>query len=166
VAGALMTTKTSATELTVTWQCCPFNELTVGELYAVMEVRQRVFVVEQKCAYLDADGSDHLAHHLLGWRNTPDGLLLAAYARLFPPGVKFAEASIGRVLTHPSARGDGLGKALMAEAIQRIVEADWGGPIRLASQLYLEGFYEGFDFRRVGEPYLDDGIWHLDMLRD
>ena len=161
-----MTTKTSPTELTVTWQCCPFSELTAGELYAVMEVRQRVFVVEQRCAYLDADGSDHLAHHLLGWRNTPDGLLLAAYARLFPPGVKYAEASIGRVLTHPSARGGGLGRALMAEALQRIADAAWGPPIRLAAQMYLEAFYEEFDFRRVTDPYLEDDIWHVDMLRD
>jgi ElaA protein len=130
-----------------------------------MEVRQRVFVVEQKCAYLDADGTDHLAHHLLGWRNTPDGLLLAAYARLFPPGVKFAEASIGRVLTHPSARGGGLGRTLMAEAIQKIADADWG-PIHLAAQMYLEAFYEEFDFRRVSDPYLEDDIWHVDMLRD
>lgn len=160
-----MTTRTSPTELTVTWQCCPFNELTPGELYAVMEVRQRVFIVEQKCSYLDADGSDHAAHHLLGWRNTPDGLLLAAYARLFPPGVKYPEASIGRVLTHPAARGTGLGKALMAEALQRITDAGWGQQIRLAAQLYLEGFYEDFDFSRVAEPYLEDGIWHVDMLR-
>src|SRR5687768_2462727 len=121
-----MTKRTSPTELTVTWQCCPFNELTVGELYAVMEVRQRVFIVEQKCFYLDADGLDHLAHHLLGWRNTPDELMLAAYARLFPPGVKYAEASIGRVLTHPAARGIGLGKALMTEALQRMTGAGWG----------------------------------------
>lgn len=161
-----MTTRTSPTELTVTWQCCPFNELTAGELYAVMEVRQRVFIVEQKCPYLDADGADHLAHHLLGWRNTADGLLLAAYARLFPPGVKYPEASIGRVLTHPAARGSGLGKALMAEALQRITDAGWGQPIRLAAQLYLEGFYEELDFHRVTDPYLEDGIWHVDMRRD
>ena len=161
-----MTTKTSPNELTVTWQCCPFNELTTGELYAVMEVRQRVFVVEQNCAYLDADGSDHFAHHLLGWRNTPDGLLLGAYARLFPPGVKYTESSIGRVLTHPSARGDGLGRALMAEAIQRMADLGWGRPIRLAAQMYLEAFYEEFEFRRVSDPYLEDNIWHVDMLRE
>lgn len=161
-----MTTKTSPTDATVTWQCCPFNELTVGELYALLEVRQRVFVVEQKCAYLDTDGFDHAAHHLLGWHNTPEGLLLAAYARLFPPGVKYTEASIGRVLTHPDARGTGLGKALMEEAIQRIVDAQWNGPIRIAAQMYLEAFYEGFGFHRASDPYLDDGVWHVDMLRD
>jgi ElaA protein len=159
-------TKSSQTDLTVTWQCSPFAELTAGELYAVMEVRQRVFVVEQRCAYLDADGFDHLALHLLGWRSTPDGLILSAYARLFPPGARYKQASIGRVLTHPSARGAGLGRAVMSEAIQRIADAEWGRSIRLAAQMYLEGFYEEFGFRRVADPYLEDDIWHVDMIRD
>jgi ElaA protein len=131
-----------------------------------MEARQRVFIVEQRCAYLDADGSDHLALHLLGWRSTPDGLILSAYARLFPPGVKFKEASIGRVLTHPAVRGSGLGRAVMAEALQRIADAEWGPSIRLAAQMYLESFYEEFGFRRVTDPYLEDDIWHVDMIRD
>lgn len=160
-----MPTKSSPSELTVTWQCTPFAELTAGELYAVMEVRQRVFVVEQKCAYLDADGFDHLALHLLGWRSTADGLILSAYARLFPPGAKYKEASIGRVLTRPEARGSGLGRAIMAEAIQRMDDTEWV-PIRLAAQMYLEKFYEDFGFRRVSEPFLEDDIWHIEMLRD
>jgi ElaA protein len=159
-------TKSSLTDLTVTWQCTPFAELTAGELYAVMEVRQRVFVVEQRCAYLDADGFDHLALHLLGWRSTADGLILSAYARLFPPGARYKQASIGRVLTHPSARGAGLGRAVMTEAIQRIADAEWGHSIRLAAQMYLEGFYEEFGFHRVADPYLEDDIWHVDMIRD
>lgn len=161
-----MPTKSSPTELTVTWQCTPFAELTAGELYAVMEARQRVFVVEQKCAYLDADGTDHLALHLLGWRSTPEGLVLSAYARLFPPGAKYKEASIGRVLTDSTVRGSGLGRAIMTEAIQRIEDAAWGPAIRLAAQMYLEGFYEDFGFRRVSEPFLEDDIWHVEMLRD
>ena len=161
-----MPTKSSPTELTVTWQCSSFDELTVGELYAIMEVRQRVFVVEQKCFYLDADGTDHLALHLLGWRSTVDGLVLSAYARIFPPGAKYREAAISRVLTHPAVRGSGLGKALMVEAIQRIADAGWGGPIRIAAQMYLEGFYEEFGFRRISDPYTEDDIWHVDMIRD
>jgi len=131
-----------------------------------MEVRQRVFVVEQRCLYLDADGSDHLALHLLGWRSTPDGLILSAYARLFPPGVKFKEASIGRVLTHPGVRGSGLGRAVMAEALQRMADAEWGPSIRLAAQMHLQRFYEEFGFRPVTDPYLEDDIWHVDMIRD
>jgi len=161
-----MPTKSSPTDLTVTWQCSPFNELTPGELYAAMQARQRVFVVEQQCPYLDADGSDHLALHLLGWRNTPDGLVLSAYARLFPPGTKYKEASIGRVMTNPDARASGLGKSLMSEALQRVAEAEWGIAVRIQAQMYLEGFYEEFGFRRVTEPYTEDDIWHVDMLRD
>jgi ElaA protein len=161
-----MPTRSSPTELTVTWQCRPFAELTAVELYAVMEARQRVFVVEQKCAYLDADGTDHLALHLLGWRSTPDGLVLSAYARLFPPGTKYAEPSMGRVLTHSAVRGSGLGKALMAEAIDRIADAGWGSSIRLEAQIHLEAFYEEFGFRRVSDPYLQDDIWHIEMLRE
>ena len=148
----------------MTWQCTPFAELTPGELYAAMEVRQKVFVVEQKCAYRDADGSDPLALHLLGWRSTPDGLVVSAYARLFPPGVKYTESSIGRVLTDPEVRGSGLGKAVMVEALQRVEDAGWGA-IRIGAQLYLEAFYEEFGFKRVGEPYLEDDIWHVEMLR-
>lgn len=131
-----------------------------------MEVRQKVFVVEQKCAYRDADGSDPLALHLLGWRSTPEGLIVSAYARLFPPGVKYKEASIGRVLTDPDVRGSGLGKAVMTEAIQRVQDAEWGSAIRIGAQMYLEHFYEEFDFRRVSDPYLEDDIWHVEMLRD
>ena len=130
-----------------------------------MEVRQKVFVVEQKCAYRDADGSDPLALHLLGWRSTPEGLVVSAYARLFPPGVKYKEASIGRVLTDPDVRGSGLGKAVMTEAIQRVQDADWGSAIRIGAQMYLEQFYEEFGFSRVSEPYLEDDIWHVEMLR-
>jgi len=161
-----VSTRSSPTELTVTWQCTPFAELSAGELYAVMEARQRVFVVEQRCAYLDADGSDHLALHLLGWRSTADGLVLSAYARLFPPGVKFEQASFGRVLTHPSVRGVGLGKAVVAESIQRIADAAWAPSIRIQAQMHLQKFYEEFGFRRVTDAYLEDDIWHVDMIRD
>jgi ElaA protein len=149
----------------VTWQCTPFAELTAGELYAAMEARQKVFVVEQHCAYLDADGSDQFGLHLLGWRSTADGLVVSAYARLLPPGVKYAEPSIGRVLTTPDVRGSGLGKAVMAEALHRVKEAGWGSAVRIAAQMYLEAFYEEFGFRRVSEPFLEDDIWHVEMLR-
>ena len=160
-----MSTKSSPSELTVTWQCTPFAELTAGEVYAALEARQKVFVVEQKCPYLDADGADQFAIHLLGWRSTADGLVVSAYARLLAPGVKYPEPSIGRVLTTPDVRGSGLGKAVIAEAIQRVEDAGWGSSIRIAAQMYLEAFYEGFGFRRVSEPFLEDDIWHVEMLR-
>ena len=150
---------------TLAWQCTAFEDLTPEELYAAMQIRQRVFIVEQNCVYMDADASDQRAHHLFGRRTDDGSNRLVAYARLFPPRVKYAEASIGRVATHPDVRGTGAGKVLMKEAIQRIEDAGWGREIRIAAQMYLEGFYESFGFKRVTDPYTEDDIWHVDMLR-
>ena len=147
------------------WQCTPFDDLIPGDLYSVMQLRQRVFVVEQNCPYLDADGADDAALHLLGWEKDGEARNLVAYARLLPPGVKYAEASIGRVCTHPDARGSGAGKDLMRKAIQIVESSGWGTDIRIAAQMYLEKFYEDFGFKRVTEPYLEDDIWHVDMRR-
>ncbi|MGK2963105.1 MAG: GNAT family N-acetyltransferase [Gemmatimonadaceae bacterium] len=152
-------------DTSVTWQCMPFRDLTPADLYAAMQLRQMVFVVEQNCAYLDADGVDRVADHLLGWQTLEGRRVLVAYARLLPPRVKYAEPSIGRVASHPEARGKGVGRELMVEALRRVEDAGWGKGVRIAAQMYLERFYEGFGFRRVTEPYTEDDIWHVDMLR-
>ncbi|HEX6575600.1 MAG TPA: GNAT family N-acetyltransferase [Gemmatimonadaceae bacterium] len=149
----------------ISWSCSDFTGLSVADLYAAMELRQRVFIVEQSCAYLDADGIDAKAWHLMGWSETHGRRRLVAYARLFPPRIKYAESSIGRVVTHPDVRGTGVGRDLMREAIARIESAGWGKEIRIAAQMYLERFYEGFGFRRVTDPYIEDDIWHVDMRR-
>jgi ElaA protein len=149
----------------VTWMCSAFADLSPQDLYAAMVLRQRVFVLEQKCAYLDADGVDEKAFHLFGWVKGDGWQRLVAYSRLFPPRVKYAEASIGRVVTHPDVRGTGLGQSLMTQAIRLVEEKRWGSEIRIQAQMYLERFYEGFGFRRVTEPYLEDDIWHVDMRR-
>lgn len=149
----------------ITWRCEPFHRLAPDDLYAAMQLRQRVFVVEQKCPYLDADGIDQRVDHLLGWRGEGESRQLVAYARLVPPGVKYSEPSVGRVASHPDFRRNGTGKALMREAIARVEAAGWGSSIRIAAQMYLERFYSDFGFVRVSEPYLDDDIWHVDMLR-
>lgn len=151
-------------DVSVTWQCTPFKELTPADLYAAMQLRQMVFVVEQNCAYLDADGVDRVANHLFGWQTLGGRRVLIAYARLLPPRVKYAEPSIGRVVSHPDARGKGVGRQLMLEALERVEAAGWGKDVRIAAQMYLERFYEGFGFRRVTEPYTEDDIWHVDML--
>ena len=160
-----MSAEPGTTHAVLTWQCTPFSELTPDDLYAALQLRQIVFVVEQNCAYLDADGVDRLAEHLLGWQVIDGSRRLVAYARLLPPRVKYDEPSIGRVITHPDVRGSGAGKALMQEAIRRVEESGWGGEIRIAAQMYLERFYEAYGFRRVTEPYTEDDIWHVDMLR-
>ena len=159
-----MAAETTAPQSTITWQCTPFGDLPPDDLYAAMQLRQIVFVVEQSCAYLDADGFDRVADHLLGWQTT-DGRRLVAYARLLPPRVKYAEPSIGRVVSHPDVRRTGIGNALMEEAIRRVESANWGAEIRIAAQMYLERFYERYGFHRVTEPYLEDDIWHVDMRR-
>lgn len=151
----------------VRWSWLPFAELGTAELYAALALRQRVFVVEQSCPFLDADGRDDRAHHLLGWVDDADGRpLLAAYVRVFPPGVLYPEATISRVVTHPAARRTGLGRELMAEAIRRTEALAPGAGIRLGAQRYLERFYEGFGFHTVSPPYDEDGIEHVEMLRD
>lgn len=140
-------------------------ELGRDELYALMALRQEVFVVEQRCAYLDADGADPRAAHL--WATGADPAYPIAYCRIFAAGVKYPEASIGRVASAGAARRTGVGRALMAEALRRL-DADAGGAVaavRISAQEYLRRFYEGFGFRVVSDPYLEDDIPHVEMLR-
>ena len=144
------------------WRCVPFAELTLDELYAALALRQRVFVVEQDCPYLDADGLDAPAWHLLG--HDADGTLVA-YARLLPGGTRYAVPSVGRVVTAPEVRRTGLGRALMREALDEAARLWGAGEVRLAAQRYLERFYGELGFRPTGDPYLEDGIPHIDMVR-
>jgi ElaA protein len=153
----------SATDLI--WQWARFGDLSAHELYAALQLREAVFVVEQKCPYPDADGRDPNAWHLLGWLDTASGRRLVAYARVFEPGVRYTEGSIGRVATSTDMRRFGFGKALMAEALRRLDSLAPGQTIKVAAQRYLENFYSGFGFRTASAPYEEDGIMHIDMLR-
>lgn len=148
----------------VTWDLLAFDALAPAELYAVLQLRQRVFVVEQQCPFLDADGADERALHLLGRTAGPPGL--AAYARLYLPGARHPDAaSIGRIVTHPDVRGTGLGRTLVSEALRRVAALAPGADVRIGAQRYLERFYEEFGFRRVSDEYDEDGIPHVDMVR-
>ncbi len=148
------------------WQWSRFEDLSPGELYAAMKLRQRVFVVEQNCAYQDADGRDAKAWHLLGWTLSADREELVAYARVFEAGVRYDnEASVGRIVTSPASRGKGYGRLLMNEAVRRCVELSPGAPIKLGAQMYLENFYREFGFETVTSPYDEDRIMHVDMVR-
>jgi ElaA protein len=145
------------------WRWCRFEELSVFELQAIYMARQQVFSVEQECAYLDADGFDEVAFHLGAWsagHKTP-----AAYARVVHPGHKYAEPSIGRVITTASARGTGLGRELVQRAIEHCLQAFPGQGIRISAQARLQRFYAEAGFEVVGAPYLEDGIPHVEMLR-
>lgn len=138
--------------------------LTPGQLYAALAARQQVFVVEQHCAFLDADGHDAHAWHLLGWVGDCGAQSLVAYLRVVDPGRKFAEPSIGRVLTLPPYRGVGCGRILMTEGIARTAQAWPGHDVRIAAQQQLEPFYASLGFLTASTPYEEDGIAHVDMV--
>lgn len=142
------------------WRLMAFDDLRVAELYEVLRLRSEVFVVEQRCIYQDIDGFDRQAMHLLGVQHGE----LQAYARCFEAGVKFAEASIGRVLVRQSARGKGLAHELVAQAIVATGQV-WGPQaIRMGAQAHLAGFYAKHGFVDMHKPYMEDGIPHLEML--
>lgn len=139
-----------------------FDALRPLELYALLRLRQEVFVIEQNCPYLDADGVDLQCWHLLG----RDGAgALHAYLRLVPPGIKYAEPSIGRVISSGAVRGSGAGRALMAEGVAHANRLFPGQGVRISAQARLRRFYEDFDFIAEGAEYLEDNIPHLAMLR-
>ncbi len=148
----------------ITWRCCSFSDLSVVELQHIYAVRQAVFIIEQQCIYLDVDGLDEKSWHLAAWARGQDWPL--AYARLLPPGLKFAEASIGRVLTSPRFRGSGKGKELIHRAVAASEGLFDGATLRISAQAHLERFYQGFGFVAVGQQYLEDGIAHIEMLRE
>lgn len=144
------------------WRFSPFDELTPREVHDLYQARIEVFVIEQDCPFQDVDGADPVSWHLLG---REAGGTLVAYCRLVPPGVKFAEPSIGRVLTTAAVRGTGAGRVLMREALGHAERLWPGRPIRIGAQHQLERFYEEFGFASASEPYVEDGIPHIEMLR-
>lgn len=148
----------------VSWRSCRFDELTLRELQFIYMARQQVFAIEQNCIYLDADGCDEPAWHVAAWSEAQQMPL--AYARLIDPGVKYAEPSMGRVITTAAGRGTGLGR----ELVRRVIELSWrvypGQGLRISAQSRLEAFYGDAGFVIVGERYLEDGISHTEMLRN
>ena len=147
--------------MSLRWEWKAFNELSAEEMYTVLCVRQEVFVLEQECLYLDADGKDRKSFHLMGF----DGNELLAYARIVEPGVSYKEVSIGRILSSKKARGTGAGVELMNQALTRIEEIYGKVPVRISAQSYLEKFYKKFGFEPTGKEYLEDEIPHMEMLR-
>jgi len=138
----------------------PFNELNLQELYALLRMRSEIFVVEQQCVYLDLDGKDTEALHVLGWK----GSELCGYCRVFRPGDYYKEASIGRVAVSTQFRGKGYGAQLMEFTIQAIQKEMGACPIAISAQAYLQRFYEELGFQPEGELYKEDGIPHIRMV--
>lgn len=136
-----------------------FHELTLTELYTLLKLREEVFILEQEILYADLDGMDELAFHVMIYVNKE----MVAYARGFRPGLKYEEASIGRVLTHPIHRGKGYGIPLMKSAMAYLIKQG-EKKITISAQAYAKDFYEKLGFRRtIREPYLEDTLPHVEM---
>ena len=147
--------------MAVQWTLKKFDDLTPFELYKIIQLRNEVFVVEQDCVYQDADNKDLSSYHFMGWDN--DKLL--AYTRILPPGLSYTQASIGRVVSAPSARGSGIGRELMLQSIEQVKKIFGEGPIKIGAQLYLNKFYTSLGFQRTSDVYLEDNIEHIEMVR-
>ena len=143
------------------WQWCKLAELGPAQLHTLFAAREAVFVVEQQCAYQELDELDLEAEHLISWQDKH----VAAYLRVLSPGVKYAEPSMGRILTSKAHRGTGLGRELVSRGLQYVDETYPGSALRISAQLYLERFYQSFGFVTASEPYPEDGIPHIEMLR-
>lgn len=139
--------------------CKGFHALTPKELYEILRLRSEVFVVEQNCVFLDMDNKDQYCEHVMIRTD-----ILAATARLVPPGIIYEEMSVGRVVSHSSVRDIGAGRLLMRESLQLLDEKYGAGPVRIGAQYYLKKFYEEFGFRQCGDVYDEDGIDHIHML--
>jgi ElaA protein len=150
--------------ISLTWQYLPFSALSLTQLYNIMRLRQAVFVLEQNCAFIDADNYDQASFHLMGYAPNGD---LAAYCRIVPPDIIYDnESSIGRVITATDYRRLNLGRELMQRAIDLTCQAFPNYVIRIGAQYYLLDFYRSFGFVETGEPYVEDDILHTEMIRD
>ncbi len=138
----------------------PFAELTPFELYAIMRLRNEVFVVEQQCIFQDADNKDQYCYHLMVKEND----FLVAYSRLVPPEISYDKMSIGRVISSPLYRNTGVGKLLMEKSIEACYALFGEAPVKIGAQLYLKKFYESFGFLQTSDVYDEDGIDHIEMV--
>ncbi|MCB1690962.1 MAG: GNAT family N-acetyltransferase [Halioglobus sp.] len=141
------------------WDTLLFNELTTPWLYAVLRLRQEVFVVEQRCAYLDLDGLDHQSTHML----CSSGNELLAYLRCLPPGLVYPESALGRIVVCPTRRGQDLGRELVQRGIDHNLTRWPGHGIRISAQSHLQPFYASLGFVGEGSEYLEDDILHRQM---
>jgi ElaA protein len=142
------------------WQSLTFAQLGQARLYAVLRLRQEVFAVEQQSIYLDLDGLDQQAIHMLCSRDEQ----LLAYQRCLPPGVSYPESSLGRIVVSPGARGLHLGVELVQRGISHNLQHWPDSGIRINAQSYLQKFYINLGFVTDGDEYDEDGIPHLQML--
>lgn len=146
----------------MTIEILTFSEISSKKMYELLQLRNEVFIVEQNCVYQDIDNKDQKALHILGWKND----ILVGYARCFKPEDYFKEAAIGRVLIGENFRKFGYGKQIVRAAIQAIEENFKTTEIKISAQTYLTKFYSDLGFIKYGEPYLEDEIPHIAMIRN
>jgi ElaA protein len=143
----------------INWYLKKFDELLPFELYAILQLRNEIFVVEQNSVYQDCDNKDQPSYHLMGWQQN----ILVAYSRLIPAGIAYNEPSIGRVGTAITVRGKNIGRELMTLSIRHIHQLFGDCSITISAQLYLKKFYESLGFTASGDIYLEDHIEHIKM---
>lgn len=138
-----------------------FDELTIHELYDILQLREEVFQIEQNCVYKDIDDKDKKCYHLMLYNDTE----LVAYCRLVPKGISYdGYVSIGRVVSKTNYRKAGYGRQLMAKAMEKMIQIFPHMPIKISAQLYLQKFYESYKFAAIGEWYMEDEIPHIAMI--
>lgn len=145
----------------MTIEVLAFHQLSSTIVYKILQLRNEVFIVEQSCAYQDVDNKDQLALHVLGWKEDE----LIGYARCFKNGDYFDDSAIGRVLIKEKYRSNSFGKLIMQAAIRAIEENFKTSKIKISAQTYLIDFYNQLGFKEYGEPYLEDAIPHISMIK-
>lgn len=157
----------TTSEITAQWHCLRFAQLNTQQLYDCLKLRTNVFVVEQQCAYPELDGKDchRDTHHLFALSSLPNNPLLIAYARLLPPGLSYSQPSIGRVVVAPQYRSQALGKALMNRALEHCHRLWPRQAIHIGAQSHLQRFYDEYGFTACSQPYMEDGIEHIEMQK-
>lgn len=146
----------------MTWKLKRFDELTNSQLYNIVKKRINIFVVEQNCPYPELDDIDQASYHLFYEKESE----IDAYCRIVPKGCKYREVSIGRVIVNKEYRRTGIGSMLMRKALDFVDKEMSETKIKIQAQDHLRNFYGGFGFKAISEVYLEDGIPHVDMIRD
>ncbi|MCL2610951.1 MAG: GNAT family N-acetyltransferase [Defluviitaleaceae bacterium] len=143
------------------WVLKSFDELKPSEIYEILQLRMKTFIVEQKRSYLEIDGNDPKTLHFF----KREGGIIIAYSRILPPGVTFSNSSIGRIVVRKESRGTGLGRELVKRSIE-IAKKEWNTTMEISAQLHLEKFYNSFGFKTISDIYDKEGVPHVNMILD
>jgi ElaA protein len=149
----------------IEWEIKTFDRLDADEVYELLKLRVDVFIVEQNCAYKELDEKDRHSGtlHLTGRNENGE---LVSYLRILPPGLSFDRPGIGRVVVSKMNRGQGLCHHMMKQAVDQVCRTWPGMGIQISAQAHLEGFYAGHGFKKASDVYLEDGIPHVEMVRE